>query len=276
MFHVSCHLGLWGHRYPEGLRLAAQSGFRAIEIGSKFLLAYENRLGDWLRLTADSEVRVSAVFEFGHFDHWNRRREIYLHHDRLGRLLENAGISSVILGPGMKLHKVSSPQDRLNRIGMVSEIAKRYEAHGVSVGIHPHWGHCIFTRDEIDHVMEHVREEIGLVPDLGHTAEADIDILELLSSYLARVPCLHVKDFRRLAHTGTRRYDRKTRFCGLGEGESNIKELMQFLKDRAYDGWLTAEVEDGECSPEATIRYMSDYMITMQAMLEEEEHENCH
>jgi inosose dehydratase len=264
MCRVSCHLGLWGERFQEGMQFVGQTGFNAIEIGSKFFLSYEQRLNEWRQLTAESGVEVSAVYEFGHFDRWDKRREIYLHHDRLAHVLERAGIQAAVLGPGIKFHKHDAPQDRHHLIAMVSETAKRYQAHGVNVGIHPHWGHCIFTLQEIDYVMQHVPDAIGLVPDLGHTAEANIDILALLSRYQSRIQNIHLKDYKRIEGAKNVKIQRDTKFCELGEGESNIREMMQLLQEQAYSGWLTAEVEDSQTAPEISVRSTKVYFEKMK------------
>ncbi len=244
-FQTSCQLHSWGERYPDGIACLGRAGIEGFEIGSKFLLRYERGVERWRALVKDGRMKVSAVYEFGHFDNWPRRREIYLHHDRLGRLMEQAGIPLVVLGPGIQFYRNRTPQNVLRMIQMVDETARRYEAHGVKAGIHPHWGHCIFTEDDIDLVMERVQAPIGLVPDLGHLAAAGVDLFRLLRKYVARTPCIHLKDG-----------------C-----DTDFVRLFRYLRQSRYGGWLTLETEGApSASPEQAFHSMLTHLRQLKVL----------
>ncbi len=244
VLRYSCQLSLWGNRYRDGMNSLRNSIVSGIEVGSVILMRYERDPAAWLDMTEEYGLHTSAVYEFGHFNNWPKRREIYLHHDRVGALLRKLHIPLVILGPGIRFQKHRSPEDNERLLRMVAEIAKRYEAHGVHMAIHPHWGHCIYEGDEIHMVMAHTAQSVGLVPDLGHIAEAGIDFMNMLQMYLDRMPCIHLKDFKRLPTAPSGPHQRRFGFCEMGRGEGNIIQIITYLQQTGYSGWLTLEAEE--------------------------------
>ena len=260
-WQLSCQINLWGDRYEDGMAYLSNTAITAVELGSNILMRYEHEAGKWMELVERHRLAISAVYEFGHFDNWNRRREIYLHHDRLASLLERSAINTVVLGPGLIMQRHRTTQDEGRLLRSILEVSKRYEAHGVNVAIHPHWAHCIFMEDEIDRLMENTPNRIGLVPDLGHIAEAGMDILSLLQKYISRIPCIHIKDYKPLVTPPTRIYERRMSFCEVGQGVANFPRLFRMLQKEGYKGWLTLEMENAKAgSPENVIHSMIDYL----------------
>lgn len=260
----SCQMTLWGNRYKEGMHGLRGTLVQGIEIGSAILMRYEQDSSAWISLMAQYGLRTSAVYEFGHFNNWPKRREIYLHHDRLAALLARTDIPLAILGPGIRFQKQRTPEDDERLLRMIAEIAKRYEAHGVRMAIHPHWGHCIFTLDDIQLVMAHTPPMVGLVPDLGHIAEAEADILPILHAYLDRIPSIHLKDYKSSATPPVEPHKRRLRFCEMGRGEANVPGIVSYLERAGFTGWLTLEAEEDIAStPENAMRDMLDYVCRL-------------
>ncbi|SEF85764.1 sugar phosphate isomerase/epimerase [Paenibacillus sp. UNC499MF] len=265
VFHrskVSCQLTPWGEAYRDGLKELAALDVAYIEIGSRLLLPFEREISRWRELLDETGHSVSGVFEFGHFAGWNRRREIYLHHDRLARMLEPAGIGRVILGPGIRLKRGWTGEDRLRMVAMVAEIHKRYSFYGVAAAIHPHISHCIYTQEEIDYVMERAPGGLGLVPDVGHLHEAGIGMRHLLKRYGPRITALHVKDARP-AESGpgnARPGSRKSVFTELGGGTLDLPSLLQDLIAHDFRGFLTLEMDEVSCPPGEAVRLSLDVL----------------
>ncbi|MBV6713650.1 sugar phosphate isomerase/epimerase family protein [Paenibacillus chitinolyticus] len=275
IFHrskVSCQLTPWGEAYRTGLKELAALDVTYVEIGSRLLLPFEREINRWRELLNETGHSVSGVFEFGHFAGWNRRREIYLHHDRLARMLESAGIGRVILGPGIRLKRSWTEEDRHRMMAMVTEIHKRYSFYGVAADIHPHISHCIYTREEIDYVMERAPDDLGLVPDVGHLHEAGIAMRDLLERYGPRITALHVKDARpaegdpRSARPGSR----KTVFTELGSGMLDLSSLLQDLAGHDFSGFLTLEMDEVSCPPGEAVRLSLDVLKNQSSKFSQE------
>ncbi|WP_253735872.1 sugar phosphate isomerase/epimerase [Paenibacillus sp. FJAT-26967] len=253
---VSCQLTPWGREYGRGLGELAALDVRFVEIGSRLLLPYEGRITEWKEKLEQEYQAVSGVFEFGHFANWARRREIYLHHDRLARLLLAAGIDMVILGPGIRLSRSYGIEDQRNMLAMIAEIHKRYSFHGIRAGIHPHRSHCIYTGEEIEYVMERTPPDLGLVPDTGHLAEAGVDFRELMGRYVARTLAVHLKDVR-----GVREDEesgafpgRRMRYAELGGGELPLSSILRTLREYKYAGYMTLEMDETLLPPAEAVK----------------------
>ncbi|UFJ42454.1 sugar phosphate isomerase/epimerase [Brevibacillus humidisoli] len=245
---VSCHLAAWGEQFVKGMDEISALGFTACELGSRTLFHYKEEPDKWQELLAQHALTVSAVFEFGHFENRTRRREVLIHHDQLARLMERVGIQLVVLSSGT-LRKRSGPtvDDLRQMTEMVMQVTRRYGERGIQVGIHPHIGTSIFTREEIDYVMQYGPEEISLVPDLWHCAEAGVEVTTLVADYASRISCIHLRDARTASGGDSRRL--QTEPCDLGDGELDLRELFQALRAYRYAGWLTVETEKPRVSP---------------------------
>lgn len=233
---IACQLLAWGSNLQEGLVEVSKADYRYIEIGSKIILKFEKKLEEWNLLLNQYNLKVSAVFEFGHFSLWDKRREIYFHHERLARLLYRSNITQIILAPGLKLR--SNPGLDLI-IKMAEEIYSRYAMYGIRVGIHPHYAQCISSLDEIKLFMEHVSSPIFLVPDLGHMALSEVDWKILFTKFLDKITCIHLKDAK-IDYSNTAL---RLMHCKIGEGELGVEEFIQQLKEIGYCEWLTIEPE---------------------------------
>ena len=68
---------------------------------------------------------------------------------------------------------------------------------GVRMAFHHHMGTIVQTDDEIDRMMQHSGESVGLLYDTGHCLFAQGDPAALLSRHIKRVVHVHCKDARR-------------------------------------------------------------------------------
>ncbi|PZD96835.1 hypothetical protein DNH61_06455 [Paenibacillus sambharensis] len=245
----ACHLAPWGRQHLQGLTAVSEAGFRFCEAGSQLLLAYADRLPLLKEQLAYCQIKLSAVYELGHFENWARRRELYLYHQKLARTLSIMDTGLVILSPGFSFTQRWSIDAASRMLELIGEMARRYRHEGISVGIHPHLGSLFFTEQQIDYFMERLPAGIGLAPDFGHLAEAQIDIPAFLRKYGCKIRSIHLKDAvyvnanRSAEARSTPRRIRKTRFCWPGKGELDLNAAIEALSEIGYQEWLTVELE---------------------------------
>jgi inosose dehydratase len=160
------------------------------EVGSDLLITYEKMLPELSNILVNADVKISGVYQIGHFGLWNRRREIYLHHERLARIMEKMGLQFIILSSGFlfKNHTDSKSNFQI----MTREIIKRYNARGIDVGIHPHNGTSIFTFEEISSIFNFIKTPLYLVPDLYHLKKANIDFYKLQRTFSPFIKSIHI------------------------------------------------------------------------------------
>ncbi|MEK3907249.1 TIM barrel protein [Oceanobacillus sp. FSL K6-0127] len=164
------------------------------EIGSNILLSNDP---GWIRdKVYENQLVISGVYEFGHFGVWSQRRSIYLHHDKLSKLLRYLDINFVILCSGFLFKNHTDSKEKM--LEMMREIVKRYTNIGIHVGIHPHKATSIFTSEDIDLVLEYEKENISLVPDLSHLKAANLNLYKFYEKYYDVITEFHIKGMKKI------------------------------------------------------------------------------
>src|SRR5208282_5291682 len=79
----------------------------------------------------------------------------------------------------------------------LTALADRMAAFGVGMAFHHHMGTIVQTDREIDLMLQHSGETVGLLFDTGHCLFAGGDPAALLRRHIARVVHVHCKDARR-------------------------------------------------------------------------------
>src|SRR5688572_978317 len=78
----------------------------------------------------------------------------------------------------------------------MSELAERMQQHGLRMAYHHHMGTVVQTGQEVDRLMEHTRDAVGLLLDTGHLRFAGDDPAHYARAYRARITHVHCKDVR--------------------------------------------------------------------------------
>ena len=79
----------------------------------------------------------------------------------------------------------------------ITALADRMAEFGVRMAVHHHMQPIIETDHEIDRLMAHSGESVGLLFDTGHCVYAKGDPAALLARHVGRVNHVHCKDIRR-------------------------------------------------------------------------------
>jgi inosose dehydratase len=132
----------------------------------------------------------------------------------------------------------------------ITALAERMAAFGVRMAFHHHMGTIVETEAEIDALMRHSGEAVGLLFDTGHCLYAHGDPEAVLARHIGRVNHVHCKDVRR--EVLERAWQRDWSFmdavlAGIftvpGDGSIAYPPLLRRLKDAGYAGWLVVEAE---------------------------------
>lgn len=132
----------------------------------------------------------------------------------------------------------------------VTGLAERMQEFGVRLAFHHHMGTIVQTDREIDLLMRHTGESVGLLYDTGHCLFAQGDPAALLSRHIERVVHLHCKDVRREVLQNASRTDTSFMeavlqgiFTVPGDGCIDFLPLLTGLHEAGYEGWLVVEAE---------------------------------
>lgn len=164
------------------------------------------------------------------------------------------------------------PSERPLNTGMLDatcEIANRLGAYakekGVTVCFHPHYGTCVFTREDIDYFAAHTDPDaVSFCFDTAHTTLAGIDPVELIHRYGSRIAFMHLKDVDTYALTKAEGSAKMATFRALGHGTVNFPAVMAALEEEGYDGVLCVELDRPEVnnfhSAEVSRTYIRDVL----------------
>jgi inosose dehydratase len=121
---------------------------------------------------------------------------------------------------------------------------------GIRMAFHHHMGTIVETGSEIDSLMNHTGEAVGLLFDSGHCAFSGGNPEALLDRHLERVVHVHCKDVRADVLTRARNEDMSFMdavlagiFTVRGDGFISFARLLDKLADADYSGWLVVEAE---------------------------------
>ncbi len=179
----------------------------------------------------------------------------------VARLLAQTGAPLIVLADEMNEMRiaVSGRVDELQN-GMTdaqwdgaSEILHRIAQDcrqlGLSPVFHHHAGTFIETPNEVARLCANTNPNLlGLCLDTGHYFFGGGDPREAIESYGSRIHHLHLKDVRLGVLTKVRENKvgfldavRRGVFCELGEGDVDLKSVVQDIASTGYSGWAVVE-----------------------------------
>ena len=234
----------------------ASIGYQGFELGNKF-----PREANALRrvLEAHGLALVSGWYS-GQLARRSSDEEIAAVEPHL-RLLAECGASVMVYGEvADSIQGTNAPlykRPRFTRAAQWRDYGARLTAfarhtldRGVRVAYHHHMGAYVETPADVDRLLEHVGDEVGLLFDSGHITFAGGDAVAMLRKHAARVCHVHCKDVR--PDVVSMAYNRQWSFLEAvingaftvpGDGVVDFTALLAILRDHAYHGWLVVEAE---------------------------------
>ncbi len=133
----------------------------------------------------------------------------------------------------------------------ICEIATRLGAYakekGITVCFHPHYGTCVFSKEDIDYFAAHTDPGcVSFCFDTAHTTLAGIDPAELIREYGSRIAFMHLKDVDTYALSKAKGPEKMASFRALGHGTVDFPAVKAALEEVGYDGFLCVELDRPE------------------------------
>jgi inosose dehydratase len=121
---------------------------------------------------------------------------------------------------------------------------------GVPLGFHHHMATAIETEEDLDLLMKHTGEAVGLLFDAGHMRFAGGDVLRVIEKHGSRIIHVHTKDVRGPVIESLDRNRQsfldavlEGAFTVPGDGAIDFTAVIQRLADVGYEGWFVVEAE---------------------------------
>lgn len=132
----------------------------------------------------------------------------------------------------------------------LTQLAEWMADYGVPMTYHHHMGTVIETQREIDLLMAHTGEAVGLLVDTGHLTFAGADISAVTRKHGRRINHVHCKDVRWEVMKTVRQKDQSFLSAVLdgvftvpGDGFIDFYTFARTLADIGYEGWAVVEAE---------------------------------
>lgn len=124
------------------------------------------------------------------------------------------------------------------------------KGQGVHMAYHHHMGTVVETEAEIDLLMQHTGDSVGLLLDTGHLTFAGGDPLAVIARWGRRIRHVHCKDVRAALLAEYKAADSSFLdavlagvFTVPGDGSIDYRPVFSALKAAGYSGWLVVEAE---------------------------------
>lgn len=238
----------FGRHFPEAWWVAARAvgaaGFRGIEGEYTIAELYEGREAEFHEAMAASGVRLAALYSSTDLEHPHEAYENTRKNLLAAAFCEGASARMLVVGGTHAEHKTKEDFVVYNRAA--NELGRRtLETHGVRLGVHPHVGSLVESREEIARVMDGTDPRwFFLAPDTGHLVAGGSDPVEIFRTYRDRIVHAHFKDYRKGVA------GKPGRFLPLGEGDIDFPALVRIMKEAGFDGWADVELDGRGRLPE--------------------------
>ncbi|WP_181244400.1 myo-inosose-2 dehydratase [Halomonas sp. ND22Bw] len=240
------------------LREAAECGYQGVEMGRKF----PREAAVLKPLLAEYDLALASGWYSGFVAERDAEAELDAVADH-AELLAACGAQVMVYGecgrmPGTA--PLDAPLSRTPALGEADwpaygERLTRFaeglrQRHGLELAYHAHLMMLVENEREVDALMAHTGEAVGLLFDSGHIVAGGGKPAALLQRHGSRINHLHLKDIRHDVMTEVRRDDRSFNrgvrdgmFTVPGDGYLDFAPLLDFATSTDYRGWLVVEAE---------------------------------
>lgn len=249
----------WSRTFPvawwAGAEAVGALGYAGIEGEYTIAELYEGREAEFEEGMQRCGVRLSALYSTADLERTHERYENHRKHMASAAFARRVGSRMIVLG-GTHAPAKDPELFRIYAKEATSLGQRLFETHGIRLGVHPHTGSLVETREDIARVMDGTDPRyFFLAPDTGHLLAGGSDPVEIFTTYRDRIVHAHLKDYRR-AEPGTARGS----FVSLGEGSIDFPRIIDAVASRPFDGWLNVELDGGRRPPAEVAREARGYL----------------
>lgn len=229
------------------LKSITDAGFRSIEVLEGNLTKYGNDIQVLKDMLAKYNAEMMSICSGANFIYKDALEDEMCHMETVASLGEQVGVSYVCFCGGAIRGKGIQDGDYALLAEGLKEAEKIFAAHGIEASYHPHLGSMAEKPEQVDRLFE--TSDIRICPDIAHLAAGGGDPLEIVKKYYDRISFMHLKD---LDENG---------FAPLGTGKVDVAGVIQFLKEKGYEGDYLVECDGYAGDPAEACRISYNYLV---------------
>jgi inosose dehydratase len=242
----------WSRLFPAawwaGAEAVGRLGYLGIEGEYTIAELYEGRESEFADRMQQCGVALAALYATADLERTHERYENRRKHAAAAAFAKRMGCRMIVLG-GTHAPRKDAELFRIYA-REANEIGQRvFETYGVRLGVHPHTGSLVETRDDIARVMDATDpRSFFLAPDTGHLLAGGSDPVEIFTTFRDRIVHAHLKDYKKpdpSPSTALRASTARGSFVALGEGSIDFRGIIDRVVSRPFDGWLNVELDGG-------------------------------
>lgn len=251
----------WGEQvaYGKVLDEIAKAGYAGTELGPFGYFPTEpDKLASELSARG---LQLVASFVPIPLAHPERHEAGYREAMNVAQLLAETGAPLIVLADEMSearmavSGRVDEARDGMSddqwddAVLILGRISQACREQGLNTAFHHHAGTFVETPKEVARLCESTDPDLlGLCLDTGHYFFGGGNPVDAVSLYGMRIRHLHLKDVQRPILEAARRDGvgfleavRRGVFCELGEGNVDLKAVVQDMAGLGYSGWAVVE-----------------------------------
>jgi inosose dehydratase len=207
----------------------AAAGYQGFELFDGNLVAYEQRKDAFRSLLQETGLKLLAVYCGANFIYPDILPDELWRINRASAMASELGAKHLVVGGGAIRAAGIRDDDYAWLADSLNQVMDIAQKNGLIANYHPHHGTIVATPEQITKIF--TKTSIGFCPDTGHILEAGGDPIEMIRTYGNRIPYIHLKDY---GNGG---------FLPLGQGQVDVRGVVEALQAVGYDGWITVELD---------------------------------
>ncbi|MBR2805520.1 MAG: sugar phosphate isomerase/epimerase [Oscillospiraceae bacterium] len=256
--------------FEEAVRSISYLGYECIENFNFMVPIYEDRPDDLKALLKKHNLEFVNLYHTYHWDGTDETLQKWLDKgERTCRFLQEMGAKYLNM-QGYTWHDAPyyRPDNKelldihVDAFTKMGAIAKKY---GVQACLHPHGGTPMFSESSIDYFFSKADNDlVKLTLDTAHTTLGGMDPVYAIEKYRDLLVYVHLKDLDPdETNIKTRPNDR---FCSLGQGFIDFRNVILALRRIGYDGVLCVENDNPRICNYQSAEFSREYIKSVLGM----------
>lgn len=251
------HTGItWGipGDVEQAYRDTAELGYLGFETFGRTVLEWNENRGGFRQLTERFEIPLAAVYCYNEWIDPRRAEDDVREALGEARALRELEGETLVVQAGRRTPDGYTPEQFQALAKALNEVGRRCRDLGVRVGLHPHTGTAIETRQDIDTILSLLDPDlVGFAPDTGQIAKGGSDVVEVMRTYRDRINHVHLKDwggsYQRDANGKEIDTTGYVNYQPIGSGILPMPELLGLLVESDFGGWVNVELDGTARAP---------------------------